>query len=147
MESEAEKQLALITDARARLADKLTTPWWYHLSLAALVGGFVLAFGLDLSNVWRAVVVCVLLFGEGVLIGAYWNTMGVRTAVRAAFPRSTFWVTFGVYLTLVGASWAMRLWTAATWPVWALGAATVVIFVALGRWTDAVWRRRLRGAE
>src|SRR5665647_896637 len=45
MENEAEEQLALIAETRARLADRLVTPWWYHLSLGALMGVLVLAIG------------------------------------------------------------------------------------------------------
>ena len=146
METEAEKQLALIADTRARLADQLTTPWWYHLSLAALMGILVLAIGLGLRNGWLAMVFVVVAFGEGVLIGAYRSTMGVWTATREVFPRWTFWVTFGAALVLFAASAAVHLWTAVLWPAWVLAAVTAVVFVALGRWTDAVWRRRLRVA-
>src|SRR5665648_957153 len=117
MENEAEEQLALIAETRARLADRLVTPWWYHLSLGALMG---------------------------VLVGAYRRTMGVWTATWDGFPRGTVWVAFGVALVLFGASAAVRLWTALVWPVWVIAAVTAVAFVVLGRWTDAVWRRRLR---
>src|SRR5665648_1059666 len=117
MENEAEEQLALIAETRARLADRLVTPWWYHLSLGALMG---------------------------VLVRAYRRTMGVWTATWDGFPRGTVWVAFGVALVLFGASAAVRLWTALVWPVWVIAAVTAVAFVVLGRWTDAVWRRRLR---
>src|SRR5665648_1128302 len=76
MENEAEEQLALIAETRARLADRLVTPWWYHLSLGALMGVLVLAIGLGIGNGWFAVVVAVVVFGEGVLVGAYRRTMG-----------------------------------------------------------------------
>jgi len=144
METEAEEQLALIAETRARLADRLVTPWWYHLSLGALMGVLVLAIGLGIGDGWFAVVVAVVVVGEGVLAGAYRRTMGVWTATWDGFPRSTVWVAFGVALVLFPASAAVRLWTAVVWPIWVLAAITAVGFVALGRWTDAVWRRRLR---
>ena len=144
MENEAAEQLALIAETRARLADRLVTPWWYHLSLGALMGVLVLAIGLGIGNGWFAVVVAVVVVGEGVLVGAYRRTMGVWTATWDGFPRSTVWVAFGVALVLFVASAAVRLWTAVVWPIWVLAAVAVVGFVALGRWTDAVWRRRLR---
>jgi cation transport ATPase len=144
MENEAEEQLALIADTRARLAARLTTPWWYHLSLAALMGVLVLAIGFGVGTGWFGLVVAVVVVGEGVLIGAYRSTMGVWTATWDGFPSSTVWVAFGVALALFAASAAVHLWTAVVWPIWVLAAVTVVGFVALGRWTDAVWRRRLR---
>lgn len=144
MENEADEQLALIADTRARLADRLVTPWWYHLSLGALMGVLVLAIGLGIGNGWFAVVVAVVVVGEGVLVGAYRRTMGVWTETWDGFPRWTVWVAFGVALVLFVASAAVRLWTALVWPVWGLAAVTAVGFVVLGRWTDAVWRRRLR---
>lgn len=144
MENEAEEQLALIAETRARLADRLVTPWWYHLSLGALMGVLVLAIGLGIGNGWFAVVVAVVVVGEGVLVGAYRRTMGVWTETWDGFPRWTAWVAFGVALVLFGASAAVHLWTALVWPVWVIAAVTAVAFVVLGRWTDAVWRRRLR---
>src|SRR5665648_471856 len=132
MENEAEEQLALIAETRARLADRLVPPRRYQ------------AIGLGIGNGWFAVVVAVVVFGEGVLVGAYRRTMGVWTATWDGFPRGTVWVAFGVALVLFGASAAVRLWTALVWPVWVIAAVTAVAFVVLGRWTDAVWRRRLR---
>src|ERR1035437_6402063 len=91
---------------------------------------------------WFALVVAVVVVGEGVLIGAYRSTMGVWTATWDGFPSSTVWVAFGVALALFAASAAVHLWAAVVWPIWVLAAVTVVGFVALGRWTDVVWRRR-----
>ena len=144
MENEAEEQLALIAEARARLAERLATPWWYHLSLAALMGGLSLAIGFGLGTGWFALVVAVVVVGEVVLVRAYRRTMGVWTATWDAFPSSMVWIAFGMALVLFSASAAVHLWAAVIWPVWVFAAVTVVGFVVLGHWTDAVWRRRLR---
>src|SRR5665647_1898343 len=122
MENEAEEQLALIAETRARLADRLVTPWWYHLSLAGLMGVLVLAIGLGIGNGWFLLVVVVVVVGEGVLVGAYRRTMGVWTATWDwdGFPRWTVWLAFGVALVLFVASAAVHLWTTLVWPVWVL---------------------------
>jgi hypothetical protein len=144
MESKAEEQLALIAETRARLAERLSTPWWYHLSLAALMGVLVVAIGFGAGTGWFALAVVVVVVGEVVLFRAYRRTMGVWTATWDGFPSSTVWVAFGAALVLCVASASMHLWTTVVWPVWALAAVTVVGFVLLGRGTDAVWRARLR---
>ena len=143
MENEAEAQLALIAATRGRLAERLVTPWWYHLSLGALMGVLALAIGLGIGKGWFVVVVAVVVVGEGVLVGAYRRTMGVWAERWDGFPRWALWVASGVALVLFVAAAAVHLWTALVWPVWILATATAVGFVVLGRWTDAVWRRRL----
>src|SRR5450830_505522 len=144
METDAERQLALIADTRARAADRLVTPWWYHVALGVLMGTLVLAVGLGFGTWWYVVVVALVLVGEGVVVGAYRRVMRVWTTTWDAFPRWAIWIGFGVGLALVSAAAAVRLSTVIVWPVWVLAAVMFVHMVVLGRWTDAVWRARLR---
>src|SRR5665647_240400 len=144
MENEAEEQLALIAETRARLADRQDEDAHECAERQVVPPRRYQAIGLGIGNGWFAVVIAVVVVGEGVLVGAYRRTMGVWTETWDGFPRWTVWVAFGVALVLFVASAAVRLWTALVWPVWVLAAVTAVGFVVLGRWTDAVWRRRLR---
>jgi len=147
METDAERQLSLIADARVRAADHLVTPWWYHLSLGVLMSGLVLANGLGFGTWWFAVVVALVLAGEAMLVSAYRRVMGVWTTTGEIVPRWVILVGFGVAIALVGAAVGVRLWTGLLWPVWVLAAAMFVYMVVLGRWMDVVWRKRLRTAE
>lgn len=146
MESDAEDRLALVADARARASDGLATPWWYHLTLAALTSALVLAIGLGLGTWWYAVVVVLVLVGEGVVVRAYRRTVGVWATTWDTFPRWALWLAFGVGLAPVVAAGVVRLWVGWAWPVWVLAALMFGYMVVLGRWSDGVWRARMRAA-
>src|SRR5665647_931680 len=87
MENEAEEQLALIAETRARLADRLVTPWWYHLSLGALMGVLVLAIGLGIGNGWFGV--ALVLFGASAAVRLWtalvWPVWVIAAVTAVAF--------------------------------------------------------------
>lgn len=144
MESHAAEQLAAISEARAAVADRLITPWWYHPVLGLLLAGYVVAMGLGASVVKM---VAGLLFALGcVLLGnAYRRLTGVWVSGFDAGRASRWAFALGALIGVTALSaWALSAYTDLRWPVWALAAAGFAGTVFLGRRFDEALRAQLR---
>src|SRR5688572_10847683 len=76
----ARASLNSVAAARAGLAGRLVTPWWYHPVLGLLVAQHVLAQGLENSN-WTLPSALLLFTGCLTLVLAYRRRTGITAAV------------------------------------------------------------------
>ncbi|MGA5301762.1 hypothetical protein ACPCHT_17670 [Nucisporomicrobium flavum] len=146
MESSAAEQLAAIADARAAVADRLVTPWWYHPALGLLVGAYVVAFGIGNSAARLAAGVC---FAGGcvLLVKAYKRQTGVWVSGLDAGRASRWAIAMGAMLGVIAlAAVAIGRYSDLRWPVWALAIAGFAGTVLLGRQFDRALRAQLRAA-
>lgn len=144
--AEAAAALEQIADARAGLAERLVSPWWYYLAAGVIVGGFVaqLAF----AGMWAVrvpVMVALLLAGGLWLPSAYRKATGFSPG-RPLGWRARLWRTL---LVLVGVALLHEgLAVRATWgwvgPVLTGMLAVPVVIVVMRRY-DAAVRADLRG--
>lgn len=144
MENENVDQLAVIAEARAALADRLTTPWWYHPALGLLMAGYVLAISFASTAVRTAAGVLFLAGGWG-LVSVYRRLTGVWVSGFDA-GRASRWAkaTGALVGSVLAAAWAVAYWTELTWPAWCLAAVAFVGAVVLGRRFDTALRAQLR---
>lgn len=144
MENDAERQLALIADTRARLAERLPTPWWYHLSLGLVVGGMVAGLALGFGEPEGLLVVLGLVAVEVVVMLVHRNRAGVWSVAWDGYPRAYLWALCAVLGVLLTVACLVAARTDRTWPVVALAVAATVSYVTCGRVADARWRTALR---
>lgn len=135
--------LTLVAGSRARLADRLVTPWWYHPVLGVLVGGVVASQALP--SPWAMLALPVYLIGWALLVRSYRRLTGVWiSGFHPAAPKGVLWgVLVGVALLVLTAAVldvGFDLWWA---PVIA-GVLAVPIVVVGGRSFDRVLRASLR---
>ena len=144
MENQPAEQLALIAAARAAVADRLTTPWWYHPILGLLLAGYLVTLSLG-GTVVRAVAVVLFVVALGVLASTYRRLTGVWVSGFDAGGASRWAKALGVLAALaIATSWSVVYWTELTWPVWCLAAVMFVSTVVLGRRFDTALRAELR---
>ena len=149
METDAERAdaaaaLDLVATSRARLADRLVTPWWFHPALGLVGACFLLG---QASGAWWVQSATGLLGATGILLLAatYRRRTGVRvTALRAPRTRmpsavlgallfSTYFGTLSLHAEVGGAA------------VPVLGSLLLVLVtVVMGRRVDAALRAELR---
>ncbi|TQS41889.1 hypothetical protein [Cryptosporangium phraense] len=146
MESNAAEQLTAIADARAAVADRLVTPWWYHPALGALVAFDVVM--MSFGNIVLMCVGCVVFLALCVVLAnAYRRMTGVWVSGFEA-GRAGRWA--GALGALVGvslaASWVLGSYTDLRWVAWLIAAVDVVATIVLGRRFDAALRAQLRAA-
>jgi hypothetical protein len=145
MENEIDDRLAIVSDARAAVADRLMTPWWYHLILGLLVSAYVVA--LSLGSVLVKGVTLVLFVGAcGLLARTYRRMTGVWVSGFDVGGRAGRWASaLGILVgVLTGAAWGIAYWTELRWPVWCLAAVALAAVVILGRRFDVSLRAQLR---
>lgn len=145
MENEAAANLAVIAQARAAVADRLITPWWYHPVFGLLLAGYVLGVSLGTTPV-RLIVALLFMAACLALAVAYRKLTGVWVSGLDAGGRAGWWAkALGVFLGVVaGAGWAVTHWTDLTWPAYCLAAVALAGGVVLGRRFDAALRAQLR---
>ncbi|MFT3889744.1 MAG: hypothetical protein QM713_16495 [Arachnia sp.] len=127
-----------------QLANRIVTPWWYHVGLgiivAVMVGAQVLPGSLSV------ILTGVSVAGIPLLMLTYARTYGV-TSTQPAGPRSRLWlfVAVGVLVLCMAAVLVVRL-TAST-PWWGVLAAVVAFAgtVVSGRRYDDALRDELAG--
>ncbi|MFI7454276.1 hypothetical protein ACIBQX_42770 [Nonomuraea sp. NPDC049714] len=144
MESNSAESLSLVAEARAALADRLITPWWYHPGFGLLIAGFVLAVGLG-DTVVKVGGGVLLIAGCDALISAYRHVTGVWVAGPEAGPAGR-WVAALGGLTVLSAvaAFGIGALTGLRWPVWCLAVAGFAATIALSRRFDIALRAHLR---
>lgn len=139
MESDAAEPLAIIAEARAALADRHITPWWYYpIPVQLLVG-----IGLGSTPVKLDAP----LFGVGCVMPAtaYRRLTGVLASGLDTGRTSRWAKALGALVSVVAiAACGIRHLTQLVWPVWCLAAASHGATVALGRQFDVARRAQLR---
>jgi len=133
---DASPSLHEVARARAILADRLVTPWWYHPVLGLLVAQHALVQGLDNRN-WTLPSALLLLAGCVALVVACRRVTGLSVTTPTG-PRSRRLLALRVLVALA-CIWAAALAS----DLRVAAAAAVLVFVAtvaLGRRYDAALR-------
>ncbi|MBV9413597.1 MAG: hypothetical protein JO363_01340 [Solirubrobacterales bacterium] len=146
--AEAAVALKQIADARATLAERLVSPWWYYPAAGAIVGGFVAQ--LALAGLWtvRVPVMLALMLAGGLwLPNAYRRATGF-SGTRPPGPRARLW---RIALVLVGVALfneGLAVRGALGWvgPVLLGIVAVPVVIVVMHRYDAAVRAELRRGA-
>ena len=129
-----------------RLADRVVTPWWYHLALGAVAAVFVVSQ--LLPEPASSGVLVLGIAAIPLLTAAYSRRYGVSLN-QPAGPRSRrlLMTTVGVLLAAMAFNVFIKL--AGSSPLWSLLAALVafVATVALGRRYDEAFRDELGAGE
>ena len=87
--ADAAALLSVVEQADAAVADRLSTPWWYHPSYALLTGMIVAAMGMP--HGWGVVVLLAGGAGLGVLLRVYRNLTGLGV-VTGGGRRVALWM-------------------------------------------------------
>ena len=141
---DAAAALGLVSASRARLADRLVTPWWYHPALGLLGGVAVLGHGSG-STALRLLGLVVFAVGCGVLVGSYRRLTGAWANGYRPGPARRYAVAGGLVLGGgIAASAASRAATDSLVAPAALALAVLLATVVLGRRYDDVLRADLR---
>ena len=137
---DASASLDLVDQARADLADRLVTPWWYHPILGLIEAAFVVSFALPTP--WRLVLVVGAIAALGGLVRAYSALTGLAVFGGSYWSMARGWiiallavVVVALALSLLGDSLAVSL---------AAAALAFVATVVCGRRADKAIRARLR---
>jgi len=140
----AQEALASVEGARASAADRLVTPWWYHVALGLLVSGLVVLMALAPLPVLLAGL-ALYGIGLGVLVQTYKNKAGVwRSGLAGGKASTCAYVLMGVYFVCVAVAVGFGRLGDKAWPVWLAAAAMLVATVVLGRQYDAELRSDMR---
>lgn len=144
---EAKAALDAIGEARSDLADRLVTPWFYYPTLAVLMTGMVLVYGLDpfRDSPLRILFAFVVILASLALVRVYARTAGVQVG-RPAGPRSR------VMLAILSVGLvAPLLWLIIDEPaqgvVIGLAVAVFVFTLVAGQAYDAALRADLRAGS
>lgn len=136
---------ALDTDA-TQLAERIVTPWWYHVTLGALVALVISA--VSVVSVSPVVVIPFFVIAIPGLLHAYTSRYGV-SASRPSGPRSrrTLLLSLAVLAVLLIA--ALLIAKSSLSPWWGLLPPTAAFgaTVVLGRRYDAVLRAEVAAPE
>ncbi|GAA3598169.1 hypothetical protein GCM10022419_096900 [Nonomuraea rosea] len=144
MESNGAESLSVIAEARAAVADRLITPWWYHPTYGLLLAGCVLACGFGGTAVKVGGVV-LLLVGSGALTRVYRSLTGVWVSGFEAGPAGRWLAAMGGLTVLsVVAALGLGTLTGLRWPVWCLAVAGFAATIVLGRRFVTAVRAHLR---
>ena len=142
---EARAVLSALNADATQLAERLVTPWWYHVALGALVA---LAIGaVSISSVSPAFAIPFFVIAMPSLIHVYTSRYGV-SATRPSGPRSrrALLVSLAVLVVLLIAAVLIAKTSLSPW--WALlpTSASFGATVMLGRRYDAVLRSEISGS-
>lgn len=144
MEYEAAADLAVIAQARAAVADRLITPWWYHPIFGLLLAGYVVGVSLG-STPTRLIVAMLFAVSCLALASAYKRLTGVWVSGLDAGRASRWAKALGVLMGVAAAGgWAIAWWTHLSWPSICLAAVAFVGAIVLGRRFDDALRAQLR---
>lgn len=132
--SEAQQALSEIADARANLAGRLVTPWWYHPALGFLLAGYVAVASTALfTEVLLALVVFVI--GLVSLVALYKAKTGMAPRFRWRRSGSSWLLLFIYFACAFVALPAGRMW-GMPWLSWILAAVIFTSTVVIGRRND-----------
>ena len=146
MENEATADLAAVAQARAALADRLITPWWYHPALGLLLAGYVLGVSLGTTTTVRLATSALLLASSVVLMRTYRRLTGVWVSGFDADGNARrYAIALGAIIgTTTFGGWAAAYWADQAWPAYCLAALACAAGVVLGRRFDTALREQLR---
>ncbi|TCI98674.1 hypothetical protein [Aeromicrobium sp. IC_218] len=133
-----------VSAARAAAADRLVSPWWYHLTLGLLLAAYVV--GLTLGGPLLDLLVLVVFLGAVLLlIQAYRRATGmwVTGLVDGPARRWSYAMGGSVFVVALAATIVPRL-TDTVWPMYVLAALLVPVTVVLGRRFDEALRQSIR---
>ena len=133
-----------VAAARNAAADRLVSPWWYHLVLGTVMAAYVVAT--SFQNPWVTLpAVVVLLVVVRVLMSAYQRLTGVWVDGLAPGPqrRWTFVMAAVLVVAMLTGIFLPRL-ADVCWPTYVIAALLVPATVVLGRRFDETLRRSLR---
>ena len=140
--------LADVAASRDSVADRLTTPWWYHPALGAILAAIVLVAALDLNTIVRLVVSLACAVGLGLLVTAYQRATGLWVDIRNLGPVSVrWWLAYVVLIVVVVGTALVPSFTDVSLSVRVAVMLTVVVFlgiVVLGRKMDEAMRAEIR---
>jgi len=146
--AEASAALEQIADARAALAERLFSPWWYYPAAGVIVGGFVAQ--LALAGMWAVRVPVMLAL---LLAGGLWLPSANRKATgfsgsRPPGRRARLWriALVLVAIALLQAGQAVRADWGWVGPVLLGIVAVPVVIVVMHRYAAAVRADLRRGA-
>lgn len=144
MESKSVEDLAIIAEARAAVADRLITPWWYHPIFGLLLAGYVL--GVSLGDTAGRLTASLIFFTACLaLAAAYRRLTGIFVSGFDAGRAGRWAKAVGVLVGVAaGAGWAITYWTDLSWPAWCLAAVACAGGIVLGRRFDVALRAQLR---
>lgn len=140
--------LADVAASRDSVADRLTTPWWYHPALGAILAAIVLVAALDLNTIVRLVVSLACAVGIGLLVAAYQRATGLWVDIRNLGPVSVrWWLAYVVLIVVVVGTALVPSFTDVSLSARVAVLLTVVVFlgtVVLGRKMDVALRAEIR---
>ncbi len=132
--SEAQQALSEIADARADLARRLVTPWWYHPARGFLLAGYV---AIASTALFTEVLLAMVVFAVGVvsLVAFYKSRTGMAPRLRWRSGRSNVLLTIIYLVCAFVALAAGRLW-GLPWLSLILAAVIFVSTIVIGRRHD-----------
>jgi hypothetical protein len=146
-QDEAAAALASVGATRAQLADRITTPGWYHPVLGLLAGGLIASSELDNLAVFFAALL-VYAVGCGVLISSYRRLTGVWVSgLRRGPAGRVSLLLVGTLYIIAGLAALAGLGLGVPGAFVVGGVVAFVAVVVLGRRFDDALRRELRAAE
>jgi hypothetical protein len=133
----AQNALDALDVDRARLADRITTPGWYHPTVATLTATAAIAPAL--SEPWAFAVLALFL----ILIGAlpvFTRRGGVATSVRPTGPATRLLLSLqvGTFLVLMVASAVVRVLDVGGWWIAPIAITAFLVVLLLGKRYDRV---------
>lgn len=144
MENESVAELAVIAQARAAVADRLITPWWYHPILGLLLAGYVL--GVSLGTIEVKLTVSLSFMAACLALAAIYRRLtGVWVSGLDAGRAGRWAKALGALAgAAAAAGWATAYLTDLNWPAFCLAAVAFAGSVVLGRRFDTALRAQLR---
>src|SRR3954470_8376080 len=141
---EALAGLRAVEEQRARMGDRVVTPWWYHPALGLLLGGFVASLSLR-SGLVEVAALAVFAVGAGLLVHAYRRITGVWVSGFRKGPAGRVSLAMlAVLYALVVAAGALEYAYDVRGAVAVAGAVVVPVTIVFGRRFDVTLREELR---
>ena len=143
--AEARDALSALDADGASLAERMVTPWWYHLCLGLIVA--VLTGAQALPGAYSIIVIALGIIAIPLLTTAYNQRYGISTT-QPAGPRSRRLLFIAVAFLVVAMVSALVLKLTEQNPAWGLVPAAVaaVATVLIGRRYDDALRAELSGS-
>lgn len=126
----------------ASLAQRIVTPWWYHVALGLIAATMVVAQMLPLA--WSGIVVGGAVAATALLMFAYVRIYGISVSEPVG-PRSkgVLIVAIAVLVVPMLAALVLRIMEVSTWWGWLLAAFAFVGTIVVGRLYDDALRAEI----
>ncbi|MFJ8626470.1 hypothetical protein ACIRD3_27030 [Kitasatospora sp. NPDC093550] len=141
----ARAALDAVADARALVADRVRTPWWYHLGLGAALAAWFVSMSLRAAT-WGTPAFVLVVLG---LAWALRESTGVSFAALTATPATRrLYAGYLLALVVLAAAGMSLEWGAdVRWAIAAAGLVIGALTVAVGYRADAAARRDIRAGR